>query len=687
MKQRLANAILPLLGALAAAVCPGASPLFASDPQVSAGSTPIYAIQSAGPSSPFAGERIATLGWVTGVTSEGFYLQDPTGDGNPQTSDGIYVYTYAPPAVSTGQCVAVHGAYVQEFYGKTELSRVAEIATSAACTAQGPAPVDLPRLRLGDDPAGVFEPYEGMLVRLATLDAVVHGPAKQYASGELEIAWLDAALQPAVRGGRIFHTDSAAHAALQYLSNVLGADLPAANWGDRLLSVNDGQTPLTGILDYNFGKYQFLPLPGSLLHVEPGGVQAEVGLAASHHDFTVCTFNLHGLGRGAEQFPDPAAYDAEVARRARVIAETLAGCTLVALQETGSLTDARALAGHLAAEYSLPYEAIAPPGPSTYDPAYPLTNSFLVRSDRVELLAAANPQACTPKDYDVLRISDDPCPPGQYPLFDRPPLLIEAQISGAWGDAFPITLINNHWKSKAGDESVNAPRRLGQARHVAALLQERLAADPQAHVIVLGDFNDFFAGPPLAVLAQEPARLINALDYLAPGDRYTYIYNGASQALDHILLTPNMVQFLSGVDAVHSSADFASGGADLHEAGRQVSDHDPVAVRIRPEGAAAIAGNARFGGVVIGLATAVGPVRLAAVTDRRGDFRIWDVGPGAAALHYLPPAWIELEAPAIVLDLSSGVATARTANARHRSAIQAAHAAAYAPSVIAAQPP
>jgi len=265
-------------------------------------------------------------------------------------------------------------------------------------------------------------------------------------------------------------------------------------------------------------------------------------------------------------------------------------------------------------------------------------------------------------------------------------LLIDAQVSGAWGDAFPITLINNHWKSKAGDENVNAPRRLAQALYVAALVEQQLAADPQAHVIVLGDLNDFSVSPPLTVFAQEPARLVNALDYLAAGDRYTYIYNGASQALDHILLTPNMVQFLSGVDAVHSSADFASGGAGLHEAGRQVSDHDPVVVRLRPEGAAAVAGNARFGGIVVGLAAAGGPVRLAAVTDRRGDFRIWDTGLGAATLHFLLPAWIELEAPAIVLDLSAGVATAGTAGAHHRSAIRTAHAAAYVPSVIAAQP-
>ena len=44
---------------------------------------PIYEIQGEGHISPFLGATVTTSGIVTAVDSNGFYVQDPTGDGNP----------------------------------------------------------------------------------------------------------------------------------------------------------------------------------------------------------------------------------------------------------------------------------------------------------------------------------------------------------------------------------------------------------------------------------------------------------------------------------------------------------------------------------------------------------------------------------------------------------------------------
>ena len=59
-------------------------------------------------------------------------------------------------------------------------------------------------------------------------------------------------------------------------------------------------------------------------------------------------------------------------------------------------------------------------------------------------------------------------------------------MTGAWREPITLTVVNNHWKSKAGDETVNAVRRTDQARHVATLVQAKLDADPNALVAVLG---------------------------------------------------------------------------------------------------------------------------------------------------------------------------------------------------------
>ena len=69
---------------------------------------------------------------------------------------------------------------------------------------------------------------------------------------------------------------------------------------------------------------------------------------------------------------------------ADVIAGTLQGCTIVALQETGTPADAQNLADRLARGHELSYTPVAVSGPLTLDAEFPLTNSFLVRDDRVQ---------------------------------------------------------------------------------------------------------------------------------------------------------------------------------------------------------------------------------------------------------------------------------------------------------------
>jgi predicted extracellular nuclease len=109
---------------------------------------PIYQLQGNGLVSPYAEKWVDSYGLVTGVLRDGFYLQDPVGDGDPTTSDGIFVYTYKRPTVNQGECVMVTRAYVTEFYEKTELSRLKSITPSDRCPSQTvqAASIPLPHL-------------------------------------------------------------------------------------------------------------------------------------------------------------------------------------------------------------------------------------------------------------------------------------------------------------------------------------------------------------------------------------------------------------------------------------------------------------------------------------------------------------------------------------------------------------
>ena len=232
--------------------------------------TPIYLIQGDGPSTPLSRQRVSTFGLVSGVQSNGFYLQDPTGDDNPQTSDGIFVYTSSAPKVHEGECILVRAAEVSEYYEKTELTtpRTLETLPIDLC-GSGALPAPLAPLPAPNvEPESLLEPFEGMLVAFEELQGVVQGPTKRFSSGSVEIALIADHALPFVQGGRVFQSNPADAAGLIFLGNGLGADLPQVGWGDRVrVRAAEPGTPVRAVIDYSFGKYLLLPLPGHEIQV------------------------------------------------------------------------------------------------------------------------------------------------------------------------------------------------------------------------------------------------------------------------------------------------------------------------------------------------------------------------------------------------------------------------------------
>lgn len=602
--------------------------------------TPIPTIQGTGSSSPLQGTRVNTLGLVTGITDTGFYLQDATGDDNLATSDGLFVYTRTRPAQIVGDCVAVLDATVEEFYAKTELNRAADIVASDACGTAELAPVPLPWVEPGTNAQATWEPYEGMWVQVSG-EMMVHGPAKHFSSGEWEIGVTAADFLTQLGPGHLFHDTTIAGepaaAGLIFLSNRLGAILPQANWSDRLTTT----APLRGVVDYNFGKYQLLVAPGQTIEHQPGEMEPKAPPAPMDRadEYSVCSFNLYALGRGSAQLRDAEIYAQAVRARARVIAEQLGGCTLVALQETGTPDDAAALATAIRADYGLDYVDVALPGPLSHDAEFPLTNSFIVRGDRVSVVAYDAIQTCTPQDHDIF--APGVCAAGAFPVYDRPPLVIQVQIRGAWDGPQTVWLINNHWKSKSGDETANARLRAAQADAVAAYVAGIQSADPTAQIIALGDLNDFYQGPAVGQLtAEDGPGLVELHDYVTPLTRYTYIFNGAAQVLDHVLVTPNLTDQLAGVRVIHTQADRA---VSLDPAGLRVSDHDPLYVRLRPDGAAALASNVGLGDVVARVQSTDAQTNqpIQSVSDVTGEVRLWGMQPGPITLVLSPPTYAQ----------------------------------------------
>ncbi len=101
----------------------------------------IMAIQGHGAVSPKENQLVATSGVVTAVGAKGFFMQDPTGDGDPSTSDGLYVYTGAAPSVAVGNVVNVSGT-VKEFSGSTEITSPSVLVTATSGPTVAPYVLD-----------------------------------------------------------------------------------------------------------------------------------------------------------------------------------------------------------------------------------------------------------------------------------------------------------------------------------------------------------------------------------------------------------------------------------------------------------------------------------------------------------------------------------------------------------------
>ncbi|MGB6364490.1 MAG: endonuclease/exonuclease/phosphatase family protein, partial [Thermoanaerobaculia bacterium] len=140
---------------------------------------------------------------------------------------------------------------------------------------------------------------------------------------------------------------------------------------------------------------------------------------------------------------------------------------------------------------------------------------------------------------------------------------------------------NNHWKSKRGDDPLmgasqpplarTESQRSRQAWVIREFADEWLARDPAANLVVLGDLNELVGRTPMRVLTA--TGLVDLIAEVPPADRYTFIYRGNSQVLDHIVLSADLLEQVSPrLDIVHVNADYADGD--------RASDHDPVVVEL-----------------------------------------------------------------------------------------------------------
>jgi predicted extracellular nuclease len=210
---------------------------------------------------------------------------------------------------------------------------------------------------------------------------------------------------------------------------------------------------------------------------------------------------------------------------------------------------------------------------------------FLWDDDRVDLLDAY--QMCGP-DVEAAFGPSSPSP-------GREPLVGVFEIMGQ-----EVTIVGNHFKSKGGDDPlfgiswppirVTEVQRKMQAQVVRDFVSTILDEDADALVMVAGDLNDFqFSEPgegpdhPVAVLEGigGGVPLTNLLNLDKDAEAYTYVYDGNSQVLDHMLVSPALYDLFVAVDILHFGAGFAVNLEGDASTPLRASDHDALEGRFR----------------------------------------------------------------------------------------------------------
>ena len=141
-------------------------------------------------------------------------------------------------------------------------------------------------------------------------------------------------------------------------------------------------------------------------------------------------------------------------------------------------------------------------------------------------------------------------------LYARAPLVVDFKLRGAAQAAEGAGLLSvavNHFKSKLGGAAPEARRQM-QGQYLGEWLDARSAAKPGSTYVVMGDLNASHgegAYEKLANRADGSKRFYDAPLKLKAEDRYTYIYRGEKDLLDHVLVSAGREDAITGVQILH----------------------------------------------------------------------------------------------------------------------------------------
>lgn len=608
---------IPILisGLLLATACGGGESAGTSSPTTD--TLRVGDVQGAAAASPYVGVDVVIRGIVTGDFQYrdaderrnlgGFYvLGDP--DGNPASSDGIFIFDGGNPGVdvAVGDAVEVAGT-VQEHFGETQVKATSVRITGSAVAT--PTRVSLPASASVRNSDGRLiadlERYEGMLVEFTDTLTVTHLRNLER-FGQVALS----------QGGRLFQftndhapdvTAYRAHRDLNARRTIVLDDglrdqnpddvhyLNAGSTAAYSIRLGDTLSGLTGNLRYSRGAggdgdetWRLMPT------VEPQFVSRNPrpGAPTLAGDIRVGAFNVlnffttrdtdgstcgprNDSCRGADS---DAEYDRQLSKTTTAL--LMSGADVLGLTELENNASASlaALVGALNARSA------------TSD--YAFIDTGVIHNDVIKA--------------GLIYRSSALAPVGRFALLDSSidrrfndernrPALAQAFEVKATGARFSVVV--NHLKSKGSSCDADGDPNLGDGQGncnrtrttAAAALADWVRSDPtgsgDADYLVIGDMNAYYREDPIETM--RAAGLVDLLEGVE--NPYSFVFDAQSGAYDYALASPSLAAQVAETIEWHINVDEPPLLDYNLEFGRdptlfddttpyRASDHDPVLV-------------------------------------------------------------------------------------------------------------
>lgn len=395
----------------------------------------------------------------------------------------------------------------------------------------------------------------------------------------------------------------------------------------QTVSVGDRFGDITGIINFDFTEAKLFVTsynPASFVNTQP--TQDVTTLGADTRALTVATFNVENLDPGDVTPAQTAAQQGKFFDLARAIVNNLNSPDILSIEEiqdnNGATNDGTTDAS---TTWSMLVSALNIVSGKTYqwvdqapvngaeggEPGGNIRVGFLYNTDRVQLGDLAANATLEERRAFTDRVGDGVRDAGDRILYSDD--MIAGEINAAdWtttrksllgqftfnGNA--VFVMANHLPSKGGSGELwqfnqslesGAPANADWAQRTAigldlyTMMSTIQTGSPAAGIVAGGDFNDFYFYRPLTTLTGYTnvdgtprvggARFDNlTVTKLAEAERYTYNFDGRSQAIDHVVVN-NLLNGVATYDIVHLNTGFNAAGTGIN-ASPALSDHDPA---------------------------------------------------------------------------------------------------------------